>query len=897
MVRMTCRKREHVERRRMAHTPRYRDAHVGRDEARDEFERATRASRWVTVCGPPGVGKSRCVAEWSRERGEPVCWVGLAGVSGEDAALDALRRALGVEREGAELVPQLAWALERRGVEVLVWDDADTSGLGGRAEALLDEVEGLRMVATSRGRLGPRGERVVTVRPLSEEQGEELLRARALANGVECEASDTAALRRIASVLDGLPLALELAASWLGMMGASELATRLEDGDGLLDAVPLDDRRYGTLHQAVAWSWSQLGEVERSVLGQCACWAGPFTLDDAAAFVDAAGVLGALHRLNGMGLTRTSRRGEATFELYSVVREVALASGSKDELDAARGRIARWLVERARQGDNGERAWETAAGLVEEAGGVDEHGRSWLGVLASRAARTRGELERADVLLDQVGEQDSAHVSLERARVRFAQGRYVESAECARRSREAAGTRDDEVTAALEASMGALYSGDLDAAWAELEGFEEAEWPGLALQRARLFHWTGRRDEALEQYEQALAWARHGGDDDVAARATHNLGVFLLDVSRLDEARRHLEDASARHERAGERLRRAQALNSLGVLEMRARALDAAREAFDESRRIFEGAGHRAGVAMVEANAGMLWLDHGEVERAEACAIEALALTRGDEDAVTRGHARLILGYAMWMAGSLDEAGAVFEQGLDATDGVGHAQTRVSLWAAAGGLAAQRGEVKVAKKLFASARDEMGDGEHDVLAELIGIHELHAELAVWRSGDARKATPSLFRALDVLGGKPAPDDERSEPLRLAQRLVERALGERGDRLLSLSRAEPDALLVEGEVGAMRAPRAAWLDLSRSPALANMARALLDRRLDAPGEGIEPDELTELVWPGERIAPDAATNRLHVAIAKLRRLGLRDLLLREGEGYLLDANVEVVRVTE
>jgi predicted ATPase len=878
----------------MARTPRYRDAHVGGDEAREEFERAMAASAWVTVCGPPGVGKSRCVATWLEGRGEEVCWVGLAGVSGEDAALEALRRALGVEREGAELVPQLAWALARRGVEVLVWDDADTSGLGERAEALLDEVDGLRVVATSRGRLGPRGERVVTLGPLPPGQGEELLRARALADGVECEEADAEALRRISRALDGLPLALELAASWLGVMGARELAARLEGGDGLLDEVPLDDTRYGTLHQAVAWSWSQLGEVERSVLSQCACWVGAFTLDDAVAFVEADGVLGALRRLNGMGLTRTSRRGEATFELYALVRDVALGSGDPALIEAARARLAAWLVGRARRGEAGERAWETAATLVEDAGSSEAE-RVWLAVFASRVARTRGELGRADALLSRVSGQDEPHVSLERARVRFAQGRYVESVALARASREAAGSRDDEVAAALEASMGALYAGDMEGAWAELEGLEEVERPGLALQRARLFHWAGRRDEALEQYERALAWARRGGDDDVAARATHNLGVFLLDVSRLDEARRHLEDAATRHERAGERLRRAQALNSLGVLEMRERALVAAREAFDQARRIFEDTGHRAGVAMVEANAGMLWLDHGEVARAEASATEALALTRGDEDAVTRGHARLILGYALWTAGSLDEAAAVLSQGLDATDGVAHAQTRVSLWAAAGGLAALRGEVKRAKGLFASARGEMGDGEHDVLAELIGIHELHVELAVWRSGDARKATPALFRALDALGARPAPDDERSEPLRLAQRLVERALGARGEALLGLTRAEPDALIVEGEADAMRAPGSAWLDLSRSPALANMARALLDRRLEAPGAGIEPDELTELVWPGERIAPDAATNRLHVAIAKLRRLGLRDLLLREGEGYLLDAEVEVVRV--
>ncbi len=404
----------------MTHAPRYRDAHIERDEARGEFDRASATSRWVTVCGPPGVGKSRGVAAWLSGAGR-VCWVDLAGVLGEDAALEALRRELGVEREGGALEEQLAWALSTRGVEVLVWDNADESGLGERAAALLDGAEGLSVCATSRGRLGVDGERVVALTPLAPDEGVRLLRARAGEHGVECLEEDSAELERIVRALDGLPMALELAANWLEMLGARELAQRLSGGEDLLDAMPIDDARYTTLHQAVAWSWSQLGEVERSVLTQCGSWRGSFSLDDACAFVEARGVLGALHGLHGMGLLRSSRAGGARFELYGVVREVALASGAREVVEGARGRLTGWLVARARRGESAEHALETAIALVSSA---ECEERAWLCVLASRSLRARGELGRAEEVMELAGDVESGPVVLERARVRFAQGRY-----------------------------------------------------------------------------------------------------------------------------------------------------------------------------------------------------------------------------------------------------------------------------------------------------------------------------------------------------------------------------------------------------------------------------------------------------------------------------------------
>ena len=85
----------------------------------------------------------------------------------------------------------------------------------------------------------------------------------------------------------------------------------------------------------------------------------------------------------------------------------------------------------------------------------------------------------------------------------------------------------------------------------------------------------------------------------------------------------------------------------------------------------------------------------------------------------------------------------------------------------------------------------------------------------------------------------------------------------------------------------------WHDLRRRPLLRRLLLELVEQRRGSPGTGITADRLVEAAWPGEHILPDAATNRLYVALARLRKMGLRDVIQSRPEGYAIDPAVDVV----
>jgi hypothetical protein len=99
-------------------------------------------------------------------------------------------------------------------------------------------------------------------------------------------------------------------------------------------------------------------------------------------------------------------------------------------------------------------------------------------------------------------------------------------------------------------------------------------------------------------------------------------------------------------------------------------------------------------------------------------------------------------------------------------------------------------------------------------------------------------------------------------------------------------------VLDPDARAIALPDGGLLDLRRRASLRLILLALVRWRLGAPGQPLGPDELVAAGWPGQRVLPHAASNRLHVAIATLRSLGLRGALLRERRGYLLDPRINV-----
>ncbi|WP_282793366.1 BTAD domain-containing putative transcriptional regulator [Streptomyces sp. CC224B] len=236
--------------------------------------------RLVTLTGPGGAGKTRLAVEAAREVAGvgDVCFVELAPLAGGSRVADAVLGALGVRdgfhapARGGDATERLLAALEGREL-LLVLDNCEhVMDDAARTTALLLGVHpGVRVLATSREALGITGEALCPVPPLAAAPAARLFGERAAA--VRPDFADQAALPEraalvgsVCAALDGLPLAIELAAARLRTLTLDELAARLDDRFRLLSR---GDRtkapRHRTLHAVVEWSWDLLDGAEREL--------------------------------------------------------------------------------------------------------------------------------------------------------------------------------------------------------------------------------------------------------------------------------------------------------------------------------------------------------------------------------------------------------------------------------------------------------------------------------------------------------------------------------------------------------------------------------------------------------------------------------------------------------
>ncbi|GAA4937866.1 putative ATPase/DNA-binding SARP family transcriptional activator [Nonomuraea thailandensis] len=263
---------------------------VGRDEALAELVALPGTARLVTLTGAGGVGKSRLALEAARRLAGGfdggAYLVELSGVpagSPPDVA-DAVAAALGLRDDGgaADQGERVAAALASRRT-LLVLDNCEhvVEAVAKLAELLLRTGPGTRVLATSREPLGLAGEVVRQVPPLDAAAAARLFVLRAAENEPGL-VLDAGVVESICRRLDGIPLALELAAARVRSLGVRVLAGRLDDRFRLLSA----GRRSGPAHQrtlraAIDWSWELLTEPERVVLRRLAVQAGGCTLEAA----------------------------------------------------------------------------------------------------------------------------------------------------------------------------------------------------------------------------------------------------------------------------------------------------------------------------------------------------------------------------------------------------------------------------------------------------------------------------------------------------------------------------------------------------------------------------------------------------------------------------------------
>jgi predicted ATPase/DNA-binding CsgD family transcriptional regulator len=317
---------------------------VGRDAAVVELRGLAADGPLVTLVGPSGSGKTRLAAEVARAeavRGRrAVSFVELAPVADPGLVAHAVGLVLGV-RQRAEVSTEDAVvdALRASAPRLLVLDSCEhvldaTRGLAGRVASACPAV---RVLATSRTRLGAGAERAWAVPPLVLPAAMELFVARARAVAAHAGAGagrgpvGDGRRRAIAEVcwsLDGLPLAIELAAAWTRVLSLPEIAERLDRA--LLrpsSGAAEQDPRHGTARATVEWSYRLLAPADRDLFRQLSVFAGGFDLEAAEAVVaPGVDVLGGLVRLVDQSLVLTDPRpgGPMRYRVLEPVRQHGL---------------------------------------------------------------------------------------------------------------------------------------------------------------------------------------------------------------------------------------------------------------------------------------------------------------------------------------------------------------------------------------------------------------------------------------------------------------------------------------------------------------------------------------------------------------------------------------------
>jgi predicted ATPase/DNA-binding NarL/FixJ family response regulator len=535
---------------------------VGRATEVDEVAGLLEKYRLVTVTGPGGVGKTRLaavVAQAAAGRFADGVWlVELAGVGDPALVAVAVASALGLQQgRGGPVMNALGEVLGRR--QLLVVLDNCEHVLAAAAELcarLLPLADDIRVLATSREPLGLAGEARYRLGPLGLPGpgsaggglGYEAValfadRARRIDPHFTLDGESGLAVARLVRRLDGMPLAIELAAARVEALGVTQLLERLDDRFALLAGTDRTvARRQRSLTAAVDWSYQLLGGDEQQVFRRLAVFPGPFTLEDAAAVAGATAELVVLHLVDCSLLVppRTGPDGRARYVMLESLRAYGLdrltEAGEQPEAAAALAGHALQVAGRAAAGLATSAGELAASRLLEADEATVNRGLAWA------LERDHGVAVRLAVAL---------------APWWYLRGRWAPGYRLLAVAAEHAAAGGEEWCAA-QFWLGALAMGsDVATSFSHLTAAQDAlagRAPVPLLARALAFRAgamanLGRVDEAAKEGRRALAMARELGDPAGEAYALfwlaiaahyagdpHGAASWLRQAQRIDQA-------------------------------------------------------------------------------------------------------------------------------------------------------------------------------------------------------------------------------------------------------------------------------------------------------------------------------------------------------------------------
>ena len=338
---------------------------IGRESEVDAIKTAVRSHRLVTLTGVGGVGKTRLALEVAAQLVDEFpdgVWVfELAAVTDPASVPDAVAAVLGITQQPGKTVSESVAAAQEGRSRLVVFDNCEhvLDAAADMIEAIFSHSQTVNVLATSREGLRVGDEHLWAVPSLDLTDGIEssaaalfVERAAAVRQEVPLTVtSESAAVVEICRQLDGIPLGIELAASRMQSMTATEVRDRLGDRFRLLAGSRRGLERHQTLRHAVAWSYDLLDDDERSVLNRCSVFAGGFDLpgaeavtgcDDDFATLD---LLDALVRKSLMVADHSS--GRTRFSMLETIRQFAEEQlADTGEATEARTAHARHFVQR-----------------------------------------------------------------------------------------------------------------------------------------------------------------------------------------------------------------------------------------------------------------------------------------------------------------------------------------------------------------------------------------------------------------------------------------------------------------------------------------------------------------------------------------------------------------------
>lgn len=655
---------------------------VGRDAQLRAVRLLTEDRRLVTLTGPGGVGKTRLALAASAEVTSPVRFVELAGLAPGGDPVPALAAALGMRDDGLGPGPapldRIAHLLRgAHPLPLLVLDNCEhvLAPVAAAVAHLLRSVPGLRVLATSQAPLDVTGEHLYAVPPLDlpppgADTPEALAasgavglftdRARAAVAGFALDADTAPAVATVCRRLDGIPLALELAATRLRHMRAADLAARLDDRFALLGVGRRDaPARQRTLRAMIDWSWEPLEAPERAVLSRLAVHAGGCDLATAeevcaapgSGSVPAARVLDLVGALVDRSLVVAADHPTGTrYRLLESVSAYALERLEEaGEAHATRARHAAHFADLAARADVLLRGPEQAA---------------WLERLDHENANTRAALEFAvaagDALL-------AARLAGALCWYRYLRGRTGE-ARAALDTALALRPDGDARTAAARAEARvwrtalAVPASDDDRARRATAADDLAAIADPAA-RARLawcleFTGWGLGDlgEATRRLEAAHAASERAGDDWGAAVSRVALAQNAFVQGAPEQALRLAARGEGVLRALGDQWGVLQAADALAQIAEALGDLDGAADRHAEGLRIAEELRLWPAVSLKLSGLGRVALLRGDLDRADALHERALRVAREHADAVGEQFADAGIALTARRRGDLDLA-------------------------------------------------------------------------------------------------------------------------------------------------------------------------------------------------------------------------------------------------